>query len=178
MDRIDRLWPMWLIAFLTTATMSIAAQEKPDFSGHWVLTSPHQSDADVPVALSVRRTLVRTTARGEPMKPFFRDITIERRFRTSTSSETRVIGVLGGTVSGRRADATSGGDTTHHSLTWEGNALVFESGSHTGRDRQTGVWTERREVWALDTDGRLRVEITTRGSDQASRAIALMYARP
>ena len=44
------------------------------------------------------------TVRGDPMEPFFRDITIERQFATGTQSETRLIGVQGGTVSGLRPD--------------------------------------------------------------------------
>ena len=88
------------------ATVGVVGQDKPDFSGRWILTTPQQSDRDTPLALSVRQTLVRTTVRGDPMEPFFRDITIERQFATGTQSETHLIGVQGGTVSGLRADGS------------------------------------------------------------------------
>ena len=112
------------------------------------------------------------------MEPFFRDITIERQFETGTRSETHLIGVQGGTVSSMPADGSPSGRTAHHAVKWNGNALVFESGSHTGLRPETGVWTERREIWSLDADGRLRVAITTRSSGDGSRAITLQYRRP
>ena len=56
------------------------------------------------------------------MEPFFRDITIERQFETSTRSETHLIGVQGGCVSGVRADGSPTGPTTHPAVKWDGNA--------------------------------------------------------
>jgi hypothetical protein len=160
------------------ATVGVAAQDKPDFSGRWVLASPRQSEADVPLALSVRQMLVRTTVRGEPMQPFFRDITIERQFETGARSENHLIGVQGGTVSGLRADGIPAGPTNHHAVEWEGNTLVFESGSYTGQRPETGTWAERREIWSLDADGRLRVAIITSSSNDGSKDMTLMYRRP
>jgi hypothetical protein len=55
----------------------LAAQEKPDFSGSWILESG-SSGADIPQALSVSQSLVRTNVRGEPTNPFFKDITVAR----------------------------------------------------------------------------------------------------
>jgi hypothetical protein len=130
------------------------------------------------LALSVRQTLVRTTVRGDPMEPFFRDITIGRQFETGTQSETHLIGVQGGRVSGRRADGSLTGPTTHHAVTWDGNALVFESRSYTGQYPETGTWAEGREIWSLEADGRLRVAITRRSSGDGSRAVTLLYRRP
>ena len=134
----------------------------------WILSTPQQSDTDIPLALSVRQTLVRTTVRGDPMEPFFREITIERQFETGTQSETHLIGVQGGTVSGRRADGSPTGLNTHHAVKWDENALVFESGSYTGPYPETGAWPERRETWSLEADGRLRVAITRRSSGDGS----------
>ena len=57
----NRLQQTWSIALIMLATGGVAAQDKPDFSGRWVLATPQQSDTDVPLALSVRQTLVRTT---------------------------------------------------------------------------------------------------------------------
>ena len=159
-------------------TVGVAAQDKPDFSGRWVLAIPQQSDTDSPLALSVRQTVVRTTVRSDPMEPFFRDITIEREFETSTRSETHLIGVQGGTVSGVRADGSPTGPRTHHAVKWEGNALVFESGTYTGQYPETGTWAERREMWSLEADGRLRVAITNRSSGDGPRAATLHYRRP
>ena len=173
-----RLDQTWAILLITLTTVSVAARDKPDFSGRWVLAIPQQPDTDTPLALSVRQTVVRTTVRGDPMEPFFRDITVERQFETSTSSETHLIGVQGGTVSGVRADGSATGRTTHHAVKWDGNALVFESGSYTGQHPETGTWAERREVWSLEADGRLRVAISSRSSGDGPRAVTLHYRRP
>jgi hypothetical protein len=112
------------------------------------------------------------------LEPFFRDITIERQFETGTRSETHLIGVQGVTVSGLRADGSPNVPTGHHAVRWDGNALVFGSGSYSGHRPETGVWTERREKWSLDADGRLRVVITMRSSGDGSRTITVQYRRP
>jgi hypothetical protein len=61
------------IALIALATIGVAAQGKPDFSGRWVLAGPQRPGA------VVRQTVVRATVQGDPMDPFFRDITIERQ---------------------------------------------------------------------------------------------------
>ena len=169
---------MWSIAQILLATVGLAAQDKPDFSGRWVLDALQQSDTDIALALTVRQSLVRTTVRGDPMEPFFRDITVERHFRTGTQSETHLIGVQDGAVPGLRADGSRSSPTAHHAVTWDENALVFENGSYTGQRPETGVWAERREVWSLIPNGRLSVVITNRSSGDAPRQISLLYRRP
>jgi hypothetical protein len=54
----------------------------------------------------------------------------------------------------------------------------FESGSYTGRYPETGTWAERREIWSLEGDGRLRVATTRRSSGDGSTAVTLLYRRP
>ncbi len=175
---LHRLLQTWSIVPILLATVAIAAQSKPDFSGRWILTT-RQTDVDIPSALSVRQTIARTTLRSDPMEPFFRDITIERQLETGTTSETYPIGVQGGAVPVFRADGSPNcGPTAHHAVRWEGNALVLESGSYTGGRPETGVWTERREVWSLIPDGRLSVVITNRSSGDALRHVTLVYRRP
>ena len=162
------------VALIMLATVTVSAQTGPDFSGSWVLATPRES-ADVPSALSVSQTLLRTTATGNPMAPFFRDITIERHFESSSRSETHRIGMQGGIVPGLHHDGSSNGPTVRFSVRWEGQSLVFESGSHTGQLPEDGVWSERREVWTLDPDGRLRVMITTRSSADDPTSVVLVY---
>jgi hypothetical protein len=156
---------------------ALGAQDQPDFSGRWILESPSQTAPDIPRVLSVRQLLVRTNVRGEAMEPFFKDIDIDREFETVTRSETHQIGVMGGVVPGVRRDGSPDGPRRHHAVKWDGNALVFEGGSYTGQTREAGVWTERREVWSLDLDDRLRVTITSRGSGDVSNTVTLVYRR-
>jgi len=174
--RLQRHWSLAVIAILT---VGLAAQEKPDFSGRWVLvTSQQQPDGDVPSELSVHQTVVQTTVRGEPMKPYVSDISIGRQFATGLRSETHQIGVIGGNVSGPDTAASQNDPNVHHAVRWEGDTLILEGGSHSGPRPRTGVWKERREAWSLDADGRLRIVLTVSGSSNAAQTITLMYRRP
>jgi hypothetical protein len=80
-------------------------------------------------------------------------------------------------VPGLGADGIPNGPTAHHTVKWDGNALVFESGSYTGQRPETGTCAERREIWSLNADGRLRVAITTRSSGDGSKDLTLIYRR-
>jgi hypothetical protein len=165
------------LAGLLGLTSVLAAQAAPDFTGRWILISPALPPPDIPRALSVRQSLVNTNVRGESMRAFFRDITIERDVDGSTRTETYTIGVEGGVVPGLTSDGKSLGPTEHHAVRWDASALVFESDTHTGESPGSGVWMERRETWSLDSDGRLHVVIITRGSVDAARTVALVYRR-
>src|SRR6266550_3675975 len=57
-------------AYLLVA-LGLAAQDKPDFSGNWVLQDPPQPGVDIPRTLAIRQPLQRTTVLGEPMSPAF-----------------------------------------------------------------------------------------------------------
>jgi hypothetical protein len=164
-----------LVVFAATA---LAAQDGTDFSGRWVLVSASRPGPGVPRALSVRQELVRTNVRGEPMKPFFKSIAIDREFESGTRSETQPIGIIGGVVSGIPKDAGPRAPSGHHAVKWDLTDLVFESGSYTGATPGTGEWSERREVWSLQPDGRLSVSITTSGSAEKSTTVTLVYRRP
>jgi hypothetical protein len=167
----------WFIVMAVSVVARLTAQDTPDFSGDWILESAPQSAADIPKALSVRQSLVRTNVRGEPVKPFFKDMTVAREIANGTRSETYRIGIAGGTVPGLRADGSADGPRTHHRVEWEERRLVIENGSYTGPTRESGQWAERREVWSLDPGGRLRLAITTRSSVGAPSTLTLVYRR-
>jgi hypothetical protein len=157
------------------AIVAVAAQDKPDFSGSWLLSSSEVPRSDIPRALLVRQPLVRTNVHGESMRPFYLNIAVDREFASGTRSQTYMIGVVGGVVPGLTRDGTPRGSTEHHAVTWDENTLVFETGTYTGSARETGAWAERREVWSLDPDGRLRVVITTRNSVDTPSTVSLVY---
>ena len=108
------------------------------------------------------------------MTPYLNEIEIDRELPGGIRSETYQIGIIGGFVGGFE-DGHPAGPRLHHSVQWEGDALAFESSSYTGQARETGVWTERREVWSLDAAHRLRVVITTRGSNDSPKTVSLTY---
>jgi hypothetical protein len=163
-------------------SLGARVQDKPDFSGTWILESG-PSGPDIPQTLLVRQSLVRTNVRGEPMEPFFKEIAITRALPSGTRSDTYPIGVDGGTVRGsigdpRSARAGASPDRTHYRVAWEEQRLVIiESGSYTGSTPQTGNWAEREEVWSLDSGVRLRVAITTSSSVGTSTTVTLVYRR-
>lgn len=159
-----------VIALATTLVAALHSQSQPDFSGTWTLDSARAPS--VPVTISVKQGLVRTDVRGEPMAPFFRQIVITRSGRTESFDLDSIGGSISGVVHGPASPRR-----THQRVGWENQALVFESGSYTGEVRETGVWTERRETWSMDSEERLRVRISTRGSTIASSDDTQIYRR-
>lgn len=169
---------MRTLILLLLAASAALAQDKPDFSGRWTLVEPARGD-DLARVLVVRQMVVRTNVRGEPMTPYFKEISIEREFASTTRAETHAIGTVGGFVAGVVGAGKPAGPRSHYAVKWDGNALVFESGRYTGELRENGEWTERREVWALDPDGRLKVSITRRSlADLAGTTTTHTYRRP
>jgi hypothetical protein len=174
--RVDWRQLAGAVTVAVAAAAVLIAQAHPDFSGRWILETG-ESVSDVPTVLSVRQSLVRTGARGERLKAPSEGIAIDRGFEQATRSETYQIGVSGGVVSGLGKDGGPGGASRHDAVKWDGNELVFENGTYPADPRETGVWSERREVWTLAPDGRLRVVITTRSSAGAPRSVTLQYRR-
>ncbi len=166
------------VVLLLLAAVSLVAQEPPDFSGRWILTPTKQSGPDIPTSLSIRQSVVRTTVRGEPMTPFLRDLTVDREFEAGTHDTYVITNARGGVVPGLREDGQPTGPHERYAVNWEQGALVYHRSTYTGDAPETGVWTERREVWSLDQDGRLRLTISTRSSADVSRTVSLTYRRP
>jgi hypothetical protein len=164
-----------LVLALVIATPQ-GAGDKPDFSGYWILESQWQPTPDIPRALSVHQSLVRTNVYGQPMTPFYKDLTVERASESATRSDRYEIGVLGGVVGGL-GNGSPPQPQIHFSVAWNDQALVMKRGTYTGPTPGRGDWTERREVWSLDREDRIRVTITTRGSAVALKTIEATYRR-
>lgn len=111
------------------------------------------------------------------MKPFFRDLTIEREFESGTRSETYQIDAVGERAPDIRDDASRARQRTDHSIRWDGNSLVIQNGSYSTSTAPSGVRVEQREVWSLGPDDRLKVTITTRSSVDAPRTDTVTYRR-
>ena len=162
------------VVLVMFVAIPLAAQDKPDFSGSWILESAPQSAGDIPKTLTVvEYESARTNVRGEPVPPSFKDITVTRMLDSGAQSETYLIGVVSGFMTGTAVARPN----THRRVVWEEQTLVIENGSFTGRTPETGEWTERREVFSLDSPDRLRMAITTRGSGDVSSSAILLYRR-
>ena len=168
-----RLAALSLLA--TVAVALLSAQHTPDFSGTWVLESGPTGEPDAPQTISVSQVLATTNVRGEPMRPFFKEVRITRVIANSTRSQTYQIGVVGGSTSGRVGGAE--GPRTQYRAVWEGQSLVFELGTYAGSSPRTGDWTGRREVWSFDSAGRLRVVVNTRSSLDEPKTVVIVYRK-
>lgn len=159
---------------LIAITATVAAQDKPDFSGRWVLVDSAPSDPGAALSLTIRQPITRTNVFGAPIPPAFLHLTVEREFVDHARTENLLIGVEGGSVGGVPGQTAL---RTHVSVRWEGNRLVIETGSYSGSTREAGPYTERIEAWELDAAGTLVVSITDRGSDMDSRSNTSRYHR-
>lgn len=159
-----------LIAWAPAATR----QDKPDFSGTWILDAARSSAPDVPRALTITMHLVSTTKRGEPMKPFFKSMDVRREFANRTTEETYPLGILGGSMGapGSRASVT-----TRYRNVWEEETLVLELETETGPATEIRAWTKHREAWSFDTEGGLRIEMADSSSTSQPSTAALVYRR-
>jgi hypothetical protein len=155
-----------------------ATPEQPDFSGRWVLdTRAAVVGPDTVRRLVVLQPITRTNVRGEPIGPGFLRISIRREADSGNSEETRLIGVEGGTASGLNRDGQRVGDSRRMATQWQDNSLVLSNLTYGPDGPRTGYWTERREEWSLEPDGRLRVEISIERWESGRRATVFLYRR-
>ena len=175
---LEKWAPAIAAAALVFTPARQAMPSEPDFSGRWQLVSAVPPGADPPLPMTVMQTIARTDVFGNPMTPFFKELLVIRESAKGPLTERHLIGVVGGSVSGVVAGRPRTGTTQRFSVTWEGRTLVFETSRYTGPEDRTGEWDERREEWSFDTDGRLRVVITSRTSTSpAASSVTHIYQR-
>jgi hypothetical protein len=171
----------WCLLLVPLVVVGLSGQGEPDFSGRWVLQDPPQPDLGVARTLVIDQPLRRTTVTGEPMRPAYLDLTVERRFDDEVRAETYRIGTEGGTVGGVVGDGRSAQDVTpdwtRTSVRWEGDRLHIETGRYSGPARDSGPYTENAEVWRLDQQGRLLITVVERRSDAEVATRSLAYRR-
>ena len=156
----------WSCVLALVVGGAAAAQDKPDFSGQWVLVGPNESVLNIAQELAVRQSI----------EVPFTILTVEQRFKSEMRSQSYKIGIIGGTVSVDRSGSGSG-SRTHFSVTWDGDRLVIETGSHSGPTPESGRYTEHKEVWSLDVRDRLVMAVTDRGSGAEPTTTTLTYQR-
>lgn len=157
------------LALLLALGSGTTAQEKPRFSGTWVLTDP----ASAPD--SAARELIVKEASGERGTA----LVVERRFEDRLQSDRYDLGIIGGTVGGE-VGRTPRDEVkrTIVSARQYGQTLVIQSGSYTGPTSfETREFSEREEVWTLDEDGTLTIVVTQRGSGAETVRTTATYRR-
>ena len=171
---------LWSCVSVLLIAPKSGAQDKPDFSGHWALADPSVSGPTIAQELTVQMLIVRESVRGDPITPFFKTMTVERRLPSGVHSDSYQIGIEGGMVGGVVGGAGPGRQSpsqTRFSITWNGDRLVMENGSYSGPTRESGPYTEHDEVWSLDSQGRLLLTVTERASGVEPRTTQLTYRR-
>jgi len=178
LSELAALWSVLAVALLSAST----GQNRPDFSGRWILIDPTQVYSEVATELVVEQSVNNKSLTGMPIHPGLVTMTVERRSPAQVRSSTFQIGVVGGVVGGLDASGRGPGRNgeawrSNHSATWEGDALVLENSYYSGETRESGPYTERREVWRLDDQQRLIITLTERSSASAPKTITLTYRR-
>jgi hypothetical protein len=165
-----------VLSLLVTSVAQIP--KEPDFSGEWVLVQASSTASDPASTLTVRQRITRTTMRGEPMTPYFSDLTVDRHFKSGVESESYKIGIVGGTVGGvARGAASPQGEWTTVGVVWEGESLIIRTGTYPGPPRESAPSTEHEEAWSFDPSGRLLITITDRSSGSQAATVTLVYRR-
>jgi hypothetical protein len=165
------------LSVVIVLTASVAAQNRPDFSGNWILVSPQNSNGAQ--TMTVRETFARTSVSGAPIEPPLITLAVERRSASGVRSDRYTIGVVSGTTSGVIGNAGAGvGDhtpQTRSSTTWDGDRLVIETRSWTVDDRS---YSDHKEVWWLDAQGALLISVTDEDPGDRKTTTLLYRRRP
>jgi hypothetical protein len=151
------------VAVLLTAAV-VVAQQKPDFSGDWILVSPIAVPADIPRAMTVLQIVDRRA-----MPPLYQ-VAVKRQISGLVTSALYTVGVQGGTtVIGGSPSVSEPGWLSHYGTAWDGDRLVI---------RVADGHATHIEVWTIDGSGRLIVAVTDRRADlPEATTLNLVYQR-
>ncbi len=150
-----------LLAGTVASVASVAAQDKPDFSGQWELVAAAPSGAGAATRLTVRQPSTRTNVFGAPTQPSYLQLIVERVLTDHSTTDTYQIGVESGTIGGD-------GSRTHSSVRWEENRIVMATSTS---------MSEHKEIWALDPNGLLIIAVTDDEAGREQRSNTLTYRR-
>ncbi len=157
----------------------LATDKKSDFSGHWVPVEPNDVPTDVARELTVRQ-YVQNPKGIWPGDPVTRVLLVTRRVGNDVLTTRYEMGggIAGGVAGGIAANGVQ--DPRHsrygRSRRWDGDTFVIEDYSGSGTS-ENWSFTEHRETWALDANGRLVITTADRSSAGEPRTITLVYHR-
>jgi hypothetical protein len=142
-----------LLAAALVLTTAAGAQQKPSFSGRWVIVSPPKGAGQEQVVTHDAKTLISEH--------------LSERGSRKTSYQ------LDG-VEHRNALPSNGEDIVMMSTAaWDGDRIVIS----TRTTYPNGMKTQSKEVWSLDAQGRLVIDYTESGPTGPGPAMKVVYAR-
>jgi len=166
-----------IVAVLVAPATS--AQDKPDFSGDWILVSPTDA-TNAAQTLTVRQSFTRESVKGTPIDPPLITHAVERRLDSGLHSDVYTIGTVGGIVSGLVGNSATGLSSqtqeTRFTTTWDGDTLVIDT-RYSGRPADVGAESEHKEVWSLDPRGALLLTVTDQSPGTQPVTTNLIYRR-
>jgi len=140
-------------ALVLTIGAGVQAQQKPDFSGRWVITSPPEGAGREQVVTQDEKTL-----------------TVEQ---STSSGQRKTIHQLDG-VERQQALPMRGQEITVLSkAVWEGDRIAITS--HTSYPN--GMKTQSREVWSLDAQGRLVIDYAEIGPTGSAPSMKVIFVK-
>jgi len=144
-----------LVVAVIALTIGVGAQQKPNFSGRWVIVSPKEGAGREQIVTQTDKTLTteRVAAKGSERKMTYQLDGVERRL--SMSSHGSEVVVLA-------------------KASWEADRLVIAS----IESYPNGMKTQTRDVWSLDAKGQLVVDSAETGpKGEKGPVTQIVYAR-
>jgi hypothetical protein len=173
-SRMRNVLSSCVLILLTVAATS--AQDRPDFSGTWILVSPNPAPSNAPQTLVVEASFSRQSARGTPISPPLVTLAVSPRFGNAIRSDIYTVGTIGGVVSGlpEKGLPDNGPRTSsRYSTRWDGDKLVVDLANYADGK----LTSEHGEVWSLDGQGTLSITVTDHIVGDPSTTVTLVYRR-
>jgi hypothetical protein len=160
---------------ILSVSQPASAQDKPDFSGDWVLVNRRDAPTKAAQSLTVHESFKRESVRGTPVNPPLITLMVERRINGIVHGELYTVGTISGTAGGSvLGDET---DRTRVSTAWDGDRLVIDI-MYSGRPLERGSSSEHKEVWSLNgAQGTLVLTVTDKIPGTEPVSITLVYRR-
>jgi hypothetical protein len=159
--------------------LALAASQlpaEPDFSGRWRLVGAEGPEAAA-TELVVEQSITRTTVRGEPMRPYYSALRVERHFDDGVRTATHQIGLAGGSVGGVVAGEAADAPKTRSSFSvvWQNRTLLIRRESRVEREYVMQSYASHEEAWSMDSAGRLVIVTVVSTSDAAAKQSTATY---
>lgn len=143
-----------LIVAVIAMTIGVGAQQKPNFSGRWVVVSPKEGAGQEQIITQTDKTLTtQHAAEGPAHKMTYQLDGVERRLALpSHGSEITILA----------------------KASWDADRIVITSNA----SYPNGMKTQTRDVWSLDAKGQLVVDSSETGpKGEKGPVVKIIYAK-